>query len=59
MKQDMPLIRNNNHDVGVTNEVREITWLYKQRYKQAHFVTPVNLYPEKGRPTNHRRGSIT
>ena len=32
MKQDMPLILHKNHDVGVTNEVREITWFYKQRY---------------------------
>ena len=58
MKQDKPLIRNNNHDVGVTNEVREITWFYKQRFMQADFVTPVNLYHEKGRLTNHRTGSI-
>ena len=28
---DMPLILNNNHITGVTDEVREITWLYKQR----------------------------
>jgi len=27
---NMPLILNSNHAVGVTNEVREITWFYKQ-----------------------------
>ena len=31
MNKDMPLILNNNHAVGVTDEVREITWFYKQR----------------------------
>ena len=31
MNKDMPLILNNNHVVGVTDEVREITWFYKQR----------------------------
>jgi len=31
MNKDMPLILNNNHAVGVTDEVREITWVYKQR----------------------------
>ena len=46
MKQDMPLILNNNHAVGVTNEVREITWLYKDK-KKSIFLTPVNLYHEK------------
>ena len=30
MNTDMPLILNNNHAVGVTNEVRDITWFYKQ-----------------------------
>jgi len=30
MNKDMPLILNNNHAFGVTDEVREITWLYKQ-----------------------------
>ena len=30
MNKDMPLILNNNHAVGVTDEVREITWFYKQ-----------------------------
>jgi len=52
MDKDMPLILNNNHAIGVTDEVREITWFYKQRLKHAHFVKPVNLYNEKGRPTN-------
>ena len=31
MNKDMPLILNNNHAAGVTDEVREITWFYKQR----------------------------
>ena len=31
MNKDMPLILNNNHADGVTDEVREITWFYKQR----------------------------
>jgi len=43
MNKDMSLILNNNHAVGVTDEVREITWFYKQRLKHAHFVKPVNL----------------
>jgi hypothetical protein len=30
MNKDMPLILNNNHAAGVTDEVREITWFYKQ-----------------------------
>jgi len=30
MNKDMPLIMNNNHAVGVTDEVREITWYYEQ-----------------------------
>jgi len=54
MNKDMPLILNNNHAVGVTGEVRKITWFYKQRLKDTHFVKPVNLYHERGRPTNHR-----
>ena len=29
--KDMPLILNNNDAVGVTDEVREITWFHKQR----------------------------
>jgi len=29
MNKDMPLILNNNHADGVTDEVREITWFYK------------------------------
>jgi len=28
---DIPLILNTNHAVGVSDEVREITWFYKQR----------------------------
>ena len=28
MKKDMSLILNNNHAIGVTSEVREITWFY-------------------------------
>jgi len=31
MNKDMPLILNNNHAVGVTDEVRETTWFYEQR----------------------------
>ena len=31
MNKDMPLIVNNNNAAGVTDEVREITWFYKQR----------------------------
>jgi len=31
MNKDNPLILNNNHAVGVTDAVREITWFYKQR----------------------------
>ena len=31
MNTDMPLILNNNHGVGVTDEVREITWFHKHR----------------------------
>jgi len=31
MNKDMPLILNNNNGAGVTDEVREITWFYKQR----------------------------
>jgi len=30
MNKDMPLILNNTHAVGVTDEGREITWFYKQ-----------------------------
>ena len=30
MNKDMPLILNNNNVAGVTDEVREITWFYKQ-----------------------------
>jgi len=30
INKDMLLILNNNHAVGVTNDVREITWFYKQ-----------------------------
>jgi len=30
MNKDMPLILNNNNAIGVTDEVREITWFYKQ-----------------------------
>jgi len=29
MNKDMPLILNNNLAIGVTDEVREITWFYK------------------------------
>jgi len=42
----------------VTDEVREITWFYKQRLKHTSFVKPVNLYHEKQRLTYHRIGSI-
>jgi len=31
MDKDVPLILNNNNAVGVPDEVREITWFYKQR----------------------------
>jgi hypothetical protein len=31
MNKDMSLTLNNNHAVVVTDEVREITWFYKQR----------------------------
>ena len=31
MNKDMPVILNNNRATGVTDEVREITWFYKQR----------------------------
>ena len=31
MNKDMPLILNNNHAVGATDELREITWFYKHR----------------------------
>ena len=31
MNKDVPLILNNNHAAGVIDEVREITWFYKQR----------------------------
>jgi hypothetical protein len=47
MNKGMPLILNNNHSIGVNDEVREITWFYKQRQKHTHFVKPVNLYNEK------------
>jgi len=30
MNKHMPLILNNNHVVGLNDEVREITWFYKQ-----------------------------
>jgi hypothetical protein len=30
MNTDMPLILNNNLAIGVIDEVREITWFYKQ-----------------------------
>jgi len=29
MNKDMPLVIKNNNAVGVTDEVREITWFYK------------------------------
>jgi len=47
MNKDMPLILNNNNAPGITDEVREITWFYKQRLKHTHFVKPVNLYHDK------------
>ena len=31
MNKDMPLILNNNHAIGITDEVRDITWFFKQR----------------------------
>jgi len=31
MNKDVPLILYNNNAAGVTDEVREITWFYKQR----------------------------
>ena len=31
MNKDLPLILKNNHAIGVTDEVREITWFYEQR----------------------------
>jgi len=31
MNGDMPLIVNNYHAIGVTDEVRGISWFYKQR----------------------------
>jgi len=43
MNKDMLLILNNNHAIGITDEVREITWFYKQRLKRMHFVKPVIL----------------
>ena len=49
---------NNNHAVGVTYEATEINWFYKQIQKHPQFVKHVNLYHEKGRPNNHRTGSI-
>jgi len=58
MNKDVPLILNNNNAVGVTDDVREITWFYIQRWNHAIFVNPANLYHEKGRRTNHRTGSI-
>jgi hypothetical protein len=58
MHIDIPLILNNNNAAGVTDEVREITCFYEQRLKHTHFVTPVNLYHEKGRLTKHRTGNI-
>ena len=58
MNKDMPLILKNNHTVGVTYEVTEINWFYKQIYKHPQFVKHVNLYHEKGRPNNHRTGGI-
>jgi len=58
ISKDVPLILNNNHAVDVTDEVREITWFYKQRSKHPHFVKPVNMYHETGRLTNRRTGRI-
>ena len=57
-KKDMPLILNNNRAVGVTYEATEINYFYKQIQKHPHFVKHLNLYHEKGRPNNHRTGSI-
>jgi len=31
MNKDLPLILKNNHAIGVTDEVRKITWSYEQR----------------------------
>jgi len=31
MNNDMPLILNNNHAIGVTDKIREITWFYKDK----------------------------
>ena len=31
MNTDMSVILNDNHAVGVTDELREITWFYKHR----------------------------
>ena len=31
MNKGILLILKNNHAVGVTDEVREVTWFYKQR----------------------------
>ena len=31
MNKDMPLILNNNQSVCATDEVREITWFYKDK----------------------------
>ena len=31
MNKDMPLILNNNHATGVTDEIGEITWFCTQR----------------------------
>jgi len=31
MNKGMPLILKNNNAAGITDEVREITWFYKQR----------------------------
>ena len=59
MSKDVPLILNNNHAIDVTDEVREITWFYKQRLKHICFVNPANLYHETGRLTNHITGRIT
>ena len=58
MNKDTPFILSNNHAVGVNDEVREITWFYKQRLKHIHFVKPVNLNHEKQRLTDHRTGRI-
>jgi hypothetical protein len=58
VNKDIPLILDNNNAAGVTEEVREITCLYEQRWKHANLVTPVNLYHEKGRLIKHRTGNI-